>query len=277
MNGDQPPIDDDIEDQIYAFVLGILSEDEAARFARQLSTSPELRRRVDEAQVVTWLLAGSPPQLSPSTDLRARLLVAVEAEHQEPVPSLRPLGIHAVPARDQQSHAQSASWNRWLSAAAFLLALGLGSWNIVLHQQITGQQAHIERQQAHIERQQGDLARTQAVLDALGGAERFWTMRGVAERAPDATSVLAINSAQKQAVLIVRGLPPLPTGKTYQVWVIRNGQPVSVGSFAPSTADSEQTLVIPSDLSGVTRAAITIEPAGGSLSPTGPPVMGGDV
>ena len=31
MNGDQPPIDDDIEDQIYAFVLGILSEDEAAR------------------------------------------------------------------------------------------------------------------------------------------------------------------------------------------------------------------------------------------------------
>ncbi len=102
-------------------------------------------------------------------------------------------------------------------------------------------------------------------------------MRGVPERAPDATSVLALNPAQKQTVLLLRGFPPLPAGQTYQVWVIRNGQPVSVGRFAPSSADSEQTLVIPNDLSGVTGAAITIEPAGGSLSPTDPPVMGGEV
>ncbi len=89
--------------------------------------------------------------------------------------------------------------------------------------------------------------------------------------------MLALNPAQKQTVLLLRGFPPLPAGQTYQVWVIRNGQPVSVGRFAPSSADSEQPLVIPSDLSGVTRATITIEPAGGSLSPTGLKVMSGDV
>ncbi len=89
-------------------------------------------------------------------------------------------------------------------------------------------------------------------------------MRGVPERAPDATSVLALNPAQQQTVLLLRGFPPLPAGQTYQVWVILNGQPVSVGSFAPSSPDSEQTLVIPSDLSGVSHAAITITSAGGA-------------
>ena len=268
MNPSQPPLDDDSEDQIAAFVLGILSQDEATRFAARLATSPELRRRVEQARRVAWLLAESPPQLSPSVDLRARILAAADVEQPAAAPP-RP-SPQALPVPQRRTLTARAPWTRWVAAAALLLALGLGGWNVLLHQQLT-------RQQAQIEQQQAELVRTQAVLQALGGAERAWTMRGVPEHAPNATSLLALNPSERQTILLVRGFPLLPAGQTYQVWVIRNGQPVSVGTFAPSSPESEYTLVIPSDLGGVTQAAITIEPTGGSLSPTGPKVMAGDL
>ena len=268
--GHQPPSDDQIDDEIHAYVLGLLGDEEAARFEARLATSPELRARVDRARAVTWLLAASPAQLAPSAGLRARILAAADAERQEPAPVRHHPSVRAVPAPPRQQGQPAAGWRQWLAAAGFLLSLGLGGWTVLLQQQIT-------RQQTQIDRQQADLARSEAALEALGGAERFWTMRGAPEHAPNATSVLALNADQKQAVLIVRGFPPLPAGQSYQIWVIVNGQPVSVGIFVPSSPESEYTLVIPSDLGGVTQAAITIEPTGGSLSPTGPKVMAGDL
>jgi len=269
--GHQPPPDDQIDDEIHAYVLGLLGDEETARFEARLAMSPELRARVDQARAVTWLLAASPVQLTPSAGLRARILAAADAERQEPASVRHHPSIRAVPAPPRQPvHAATAGWRQWLAAAAFLLSLGLGGWTVLLQQQIT-------RQQAQIDRQQADLARSEAALEALGGAERFWTMRGAPEHAPNATSVLALNADEKQAVLIVRGFPLLPAGQSYQIWVIVNGQPVSVGTFAPSSPESEYMLVIPSDLGGVTQAAITIEPSGGSLSPTGPKVMAGDL
>lgn len=261
MNGSQSPLDDDAT--IEAYVLGTLSPEEAADFEARLATTPELRQRVDEAKVVPWLLAGSVPQISPSADLRARILAAAAAEGAASTPAPPPQPVTALSGRRPGRSSRLAPWERWLTAAALLLALGLGTWNV--------------QQQQQLARQQAELAQQEAALLALGGAERFWTMRGVLERAPAATSTLALNSAEKQTVLIVRGFPPPPPGATYQVWVILNGQPVSVGSFTPSGPESEHTLVIPSDLTGVTQAAITIEPAPGSLGPTGPVVMGGNL
>lgn len=268
MNGSQSPLDDDAT--IEAYVLGTLSPEEAADFEARLATTPELRQRVEEAKVVPWLLAGSVPQISPSADLRARILAAAAAEGAASTPAPPPQPITALPGRRPGRSPRLAPWKRWLTAAALLLALGLGTWNVQQQQQLA-------RQGALIARQQAELAQQEAALQTLGGAERFWTMRGVPERAPAATSTLALNSAAKQTVLIVRGFPPPPPGETYQVWVILNGQPVSVGSFTPSGPESEHTLVIPSDLTGVTQAAITIEPAPGSLGPTGPVVMGGNL
>ena len=46
-----------------------------------------------------------------------------------------------------------------------------------------------------------------------------------------------------RAVLVVSDVPPVPAGKTYQVWVIDDGRPVSGGLFAPGTG----TLAIPVD------------------------------
>ena len=81
---------------------------------------------------------------------------------------------------------------------------------------------------------------------------------------------------QKIAVLNAWGLPPLGSGQTYQAWlVLPNSDRVSGGTFSVQSDASFTTLVIRSSapLSQYAGVGVTIEPAGGSLSPSGPRVL----
>ena len=267
---DRPPIDDLA---IEAYVLGTLSREEARALEAQIAATPELQARVQTARAVTWLLAESPAPVAPSPALRARVLAAVRAERDEMAAAAPPPAEPDVPAallRQPPAPAplpprtpRPRPWRTWLAATALLLALSLGTWNVLLQQQLNQQRAQLER--------------AEAAEAALPAADRFWTMHGVPERAPAAVSTLALNLRHQQPVLIVRGFPRLGPDETYQVWVIQGNRPVPVGAFAPMSEDDAHTLVINSDLSGVTRAAITIEPRRDNLLPPGTLVMGGDL
>jgi anti-sigma-K factor RskA len=256
-----PPIDDDVE----AYVLGTLDQDQRRAFEARLAASAGLRERVQAAWSVVWLLAESPNQMEPSARVRTQLLTAVTAERdgatRSAPPLLVPRPLAAPPPRPRRSLARS--WATWVAAAAIVCAVGLGGWNALLQQQVQQLQAQRERDEA--------------ALQTLIAADRFWTMRGLPERAPDAYSTLALNVRHRQTVLAVTGFPVLPPSQAYQVWVVQGGQQVPVGTFQPRSPSEEQTLVIPSDLQGVTHAMITIEPASGSQQPSGLVVMDGDL
>src|SRR3712207_9422952 len=100
--GHQPPPDDQIDDEIHAYVLGLLGDEETARFEARLAMPPELRARVGQARAVTWLLAASPVQLTPSAGLRARILAAAAGERQEPAPARDHPSIRAAAATPRQ-------------------------------------------------------------------------------------------------------------------------------------------------------------------------------
>jgi anti-sigma-K factor RskA len=73
------------------------------------------------------------------------------------------------------------------------------------------------------------------------------------------------------AVLVASNVPDAPAGKTYQVWVIDGGRPVSGGLFSPRSG----AVAVPVD--GRVRdgsvVAVTIEDEGGASAPTGEPVI----
>lgn len=73
------------------------------------------------------------------------------------------------------------------------------------------------------------------------------------------------------AVVHVAALPTLPTGRAYQLWVLAGSKARSEGMVAQRMATSGQILVTglgPSD----TDIGISVEPAGGSATPTTKPV-----
>jgi hypothetical protein len=82
----------------------------------------------------------------------------------------------------------------------------------------------------------------------------------------------ALIAGNSQMVFYASQLPALPSNRVYQLWLIRaNGQAIaSAGIFAPdSSRRGALQLKDPALLQGVTTIALTDEPAGGSMQPTG--------
>jgi anti-sigma-K factor RskA len=80
------------------------------------------------------------------------------------------------------------------------------------------------------------------------------------------------------ALLCVYGMPALTPDKTYQLWLIKDGQRDSGGLFQV-TPDGFGLLVVRPEhpLSEYSAVGITVEPAGGSPGPTSPRVLGANL
>jgi anti-sigma-K factor RskA len=70
-------------------------------------------------------------------------------------------------------------------------------------------------------------------------------------------------------------LPAAPDGTTYQIWLLNNTAPIAAGVFLPDrngrvTIAFENPADLPRPING---AMVTLEPAGGSPSPSGTPVL----
>jgi hypothetical protein len=82
------------------------------------------------------------------------------------------------------------------------------------------------------------------------------------------SGTLLYSTGEQRVMLIGQGLPVPAAGKTYQLWMLSaNGKAVSAATFRPDHAGNVQ-LPVHGDLSGFARMAISVEPAGGSPSPT---------
>ncbi len=74
--------------------------------------------------------------------------------------------------------------------------------------------------------------------------------------------------------VVAGDLARLPAGRTYQLWGITDGQAVSLGLLGPAPK------VVPFTAAGhggISAFAVTVERAGGAVSPSGTPVVEGSV
>jgi anti-sigma-K factor RskA len=81
----------------------------------------------------------------------------------------------------------------------------------------------------------------------------------------------AIASTPDGSVLVALDLGAAPSGKDYQLWLMRDGEPTPADTF-----DADAGVVIVEStrsLEGFEGAAVTVEPEGGSEQPTTDPVL----
>ncbi len=106
---------------------------------------------------------------------------------------------------------------------------------------------------------QGELQgqRTYA-LQGTGAAEK---VRGEVVRVGD-----------ERAVLVADDLPSPPEGKTYEAWILREDVPEPAGLFEPNDA-GVAAAPIEGSIEDADAVAVTVEPSGGSSSPTGDPLI----
>lgn len=121
-----------------------------------------------------------------------------------------------------------------------------------------------------LDRAEVRLARAERVEAMLASSEtRVVILQGTAE-APDARARIIINHRTGETILYSFALPPAATGQAYQLWYIADGRPLP-GATLTTDAQGHATLRQQAPSGGVTADAfaVTIEPATGSLAPTG--------
>src|SRR5579871_288629 len=212
--------DDRAHDLTAAYALDALDPEEREGFEAHLAQCERCRDEVAELSAAASALAFGLEPVEPPPALRGRILDAARAERPNVVP-LRPRGNRALAA---------------VAAVAACVAVGLGIWNVSLHDQLGN--AHSEA-----------LQRV-AVSGASGSL---------------------VVSSGRSAALVLSDLPAAPDGKTYEAWVLDKGTATAAGLFHGGGGMTYVTLSrqVPS---GAT-VGVTVEPAGGSSQPTAKPLI----
>jgi anti-sigma-K factor RskA len=131
----------------------------------------------------------------------------------------------------------------------------------------------------YVERQQDLVDQAQADRTALG-LSVYPTVRSVIVRGEGGYGTFVYEPYLEVAVLYAWGLEPLPQDQTYQAWLIEpDGQRISAGVFQAGSEVQFVRLIITSPLpvGEYTKLGVTVEPAAGSLLPTGLQVLAADL
>ena len=230
-------MDAETHELIAAYALDALDEADRVRAKEVLATSEEAREELRSLTDVAATMATATVGPAPRAELRDRILAAARAEPQNVVSLDEPRRSRLIPVLGV------------VAAVAACAALALGIWGVSVSS---------ERDEAR-----SALARERAAARVLAHPATESSLTGASGR--------LVVGADGDAVLVVSNLPHAPAGKTYQVWVIDGGNPVSGGLFSPAGG----TVAIPVD--GRVRdgsvVAVTVEKDGGASAPTGTPVI----
>jgi anti-sigma-K factor RskA len=278
-----------LEAHAAAFVLGALEEDEAAPFERHLPICAFCRQVVQEFSGVVSELAPPAETVTASPGLRDRLLTVVReelaadqagtgpaepAEASSLAPPPRVGAATASPAPSRTSAPRRPFWRAWpasatgLAAALLVCALGLGTWNVILQRQVQAQAAALAQYEATLAAAaRGQLVRIVALAPAGEGGHE-----NPAAQAAQVALVVPAPGAEAAPRLVILNLPPPPTERSYQVWLIEQGRPVDAGTFRGAAAPVA-VVTVHGDPARAQAVAITVEPLGGSVAPTTPPLL----
>ena len=256
--------DTSMQELAAAYALGALSPEEARAFEAYLATSPETQREVAEYREVGALLATAARAPAPSPGLKARVLERVAASKVISLPR-GPSGS-AVPR------------TVWVALAASLaLATWLGASLYSTRNQLAARTAAEDSVRSALAAVQGRLTQREKTLNwILEPGIELSVLNSTGNAEPKIQ--FFINRQRRVAMVHAFNLSAAEAGKVYQLWFIQDGKPVPSVTFSAESDGHAmvENIAMPAG-GGITHAAVTLEPTGGSPAPTTPVILLGEV
>lgn len=238
------PDHDAQQEVLGAYLLGALPPDERAAMERHLSDCETCAEEAERLQIAVDVLPGAVPIVQPPPELRSRIMAVVESEAE--------LLAAAGPEADRVPERQRKPRRRWSlgwSPAARPLATGFAALALVA---------------AGV----GGAALLGGDNGGSGGA------RTLAARVLDPAQAGAkaeLRTVGGKGTLIVHDFADPPRGHVWQLWLqAPGGNPVPAGA---TFAVRDGEVAIPHTLAPSDRVMVTLEPDGGSTTPSTTPVI----
>jgi len=241
------------------------SDKELNRFSRHLNRCQSCAGEVRGFREVTTAMAFA-AATDPPPEMRAQVMAAVARTRQLP-PEIR---THARPRRTR-------AWVPWLSgvvaAAAIVVAVLFGLAQA--HTQTELNQARAQNQALALDKARiiAELDQARAhdqALAAILGAPHVTLLSQRTTKG--GVAVVVLDAAKRQLVVATSGLPALPPGQVYQLWLIGPVKIVSAG-LLPAAESGVTSPVVATGIVKGDKLGLTVEPAGGSKQPTTVPIL----
>lgn len=230
----------EIEELLGAFALHAVDADEAVVIERHLGDCPRCRAEVAAHRETAALLVED--RIEPPAELWDRLVAGLE-EAPPPIDLAQFSRTRAAPRRTVP---------RWLAvAAAVAVVVVVGSLGV--------------QQQRQVDKVEAALSGQEVAVEALA-AFNDPSARLATLRSPDgAEEIRAVLLRDGTGYVLADRLPDLTGERTYQLWAMIDGHPVSAGVLGP-VPDVARFRAS----SATTALAVSVEPAGGAEQPSLP-------
>jgi len=237
------------------YVYGLLSESENLEVAK---IATENKVVDDEIISIEKSIINLSTSFSPflSSDNFAKIKAKLELKHGK-----------VVELKPKSNIFMYVGW-----AAAVLLLIGFGYQYTQLNQTST-QIVNVENEKSKLQEalvtSEIKAKQTEDALTVIRDVKNTVVTLGGQAVAPQSFAKVYYNQQTAAVYVDAAGLPEPPEGKVYQVWALKLNPltPTSIGLLENFTADNHRIFTV-DNASGAEAFGITLEPAGGSKSPT---------
>lgn len=276
-----------MDELIPLYALGVL-EGEELREAESLLDTPGGRELLRQYEEVSSLLPYAAKGVSPSPELRKKLLAEIRESYAG----------HRVRRRVPFLERFQPLLFGLGGAVAAAVIVFLFVWNLSLRGTLNDQRALVSKLNERVTVQDGKIKNLNNLLalkeGEIGGLEtKLASLEEITEFMEDPNIVLVALESRKpetaaagrvlwdrdehDALFYSLNLPVPPPGKTYQWWVVADGDTKSVGVFE-SDGDGNSVVMIDSLKEygeDIEEFSLTLEPEGGAETPTGNTILSG--
>jgi anti-sigma-K factor RskA len=250
---------DDLHLLAGAYALGALDEPERVDFENYLLTSEEARAEVATLTDTAVMLGLATQPIAPPPALKASLMAKIAATPQlsrvDEVSTPSNVASFADARALRAVHRPvTKAERRWYARPATFLVAAAAAIAIFIGGNVIGSVNH----NSQISQQASSYTEITTASDSQH-AERAITGGGKA-------TLVWSNSLGRSAIVLDK-LAALPSDKTYELWYITGSVAKPAGTFVPSDS-GKSTQVLDGTMTAGDTVGITIEPAGGSKTPT---------
>lgn len=241
-----------------AYVLGDLSEHERAALERNLMLYPELRKelaKIEEANEAFFMKTAVEPDISVKEklfshiDSRTNPSRIVPLSRRKVSPIWRYAAAASIAIAIVSSYLAYSYWDRWKAVSSDLT-------------QLVSRNEQVAKNYKEVQLKLNKIQRDLEIID--NPLYEKVTMTGTAN-APGALATVYWNQSTEEVYVRIHGMKKLAKEKQYQLWAIIDGKPVDAGVF---DLTMEGLVKMKNAGNGVTTFAVTIEPRGGSDTPS---------
>ena len=275
---------DELRESLPAFALGALDADERQAVAAHVATCDSCTAELAELERVVMGIGLEAAPVTPPASLKARVLDRVKSEQKREAKGRAPVAFPPQP-KPQQQHDRpaSSSMMRLALAASVLLAVAASFYALTLRSEISALRETVASSAAEATLLRAELTtlrrnwvEVQHVMDVLKAPDMLKVDLKGQGTMPDAAG-RAFWSRTAGLMFTADRLPALPAGRVYQLWTITGTAATGACTFTPDAqGGASVSAVVPAGAPKPDAFGVTIEPTGGSATPTMPIVMVGN-